>query len=88
MIKLSVSIFGQITGYRIYTVSRQPIRIREIQYPMFGIFKTSKYSYLLLSRSSADSDPLPTTPLGSDVGTSGHQRSSVTWPLSFCVCGH
>ena len=37
VIKLSVSIFGQITGYRIYTVSREPIRLLEIQYPVFGI---------------------------------------------------
>ena len=34
---LSVSIFEQITGYRIYTVSREPIRLLEIQYPVFGI---------------------------------------------------
>ena len=33
----SVSIFGQITGYRIYTASREPIRLLEIQYPVFGI---------------------------------------------------
>ena len=32
MIKLSVSIFGQTKGYRIYTVSREPI-----QYFVFGI---------------------------------------------------
>ena len=37
MINLSVSIFGQITGYRIYTVGREPIRLLEIQYPVFGI---------------------------------------------------
>ena len=37
VIKLSVSIFGQITVYRIYTVSREPIRLPEIQYPVFGI---------------------------------------------------
>ena len=30
------SIFGQTTGHRIYTVSREPIRIPEIQYPVFG----------------------------------------------------
>ena len=36
-IKLSVSTFWQTTGYRIYTVSREPIRLPEIQYPMFGI---------------------------------------------------
>ena len=35
MIKLLVSIFGQPTGYRIYTVSREPIRLLEIQYPVF-----------------------------------------------------
>ena len=34
---VSVSIFGQITRYRIYTVSREPIRLLEIQYPVFGI---------------------------------------------------
>ena len=32
-----VSIFGQTTGYRIYMVSREPIRLLEIQYPVFGI---------------------------------------------------
>ena len=35
MIKLSVSIFGQTTGYRIYTVSIGPIRLPEIQHPVF-----------------------------------------------------
>ena len=33
----SVSIFGQTTKYRICTVSREPIRLPEIQYPVFGI---------------------------------------------------
>ena len=37
MIKLSVSIFGQTTGDRIYTMSREPIRLPEIQYLVFGI---------------------------------------------------
>ena len=37
VIKLSVSIFGQTTGYRICTVSREPIRLPEMQYPVFGI---------------------------------------------------
>ena len=37
VIKLSVSIFGQTTGYRLYTVSKEPIRLLEIQYPVFGI---------------------------------------------------
>ena len=37
VIKLSVSIFGQTTGYRIYTVTRKPIRLPEIQYPVFSI---------------------------------------------------
>ena len=32
MIKLSVSIFGQTTGYRIYTVSRDPIRLSSVWY--------------------------------------------------------
>ena len=36
MTNLSVSIFGQITGYRIYTMSREPIKLLEIQYPVFG----------------------------------------------------
>ena len=36
-INLSISIFGQTTGYRIYTVSRKPIRLLEIQYPVFTI---------------------------------------------------
>ena len=29
--------FGQTTGYKIYTVSREPIGLREIQYPVFEI---------------------------------------------------
>ena len=37
MINLSVSMFGQITGYRMYTTSREQIRLLEIQYPVFGI---------------------------------------------------
>ena len=37
VIKLSVSILGQTTGYKIYTVSRKPIRLPEIQYSVFGI---------------------------------------------------
>ena len=39
MILRSVSIFGQTTEYRIYTVSREPIRLLEIQYPVFGIYR-------------------------------------------------
>ena len=35
MTKLSVSIFGQTTGYIIYTVSREPITLPEIHYPDF-----------------------------------------------------
>ena len=31
-----VSIFGQTTGHRIYTVSREPIRLPQIQYLVFG----------------------------------------------------
>ena len=31
------SIFGQATAYKIYTLSREPIRLPEIQYPVFGI---------------------------------------------------
>ena len=37
VIKLSVSIFGQTEVYRIYTVSREPMRLPEIQYPVIGI---------------------------------------------------
>ena len=37
MIELSVSIFGQTAVYRIYTVSREPMRLPEIHYPVFGI---------------------------------------------------
>ena len=37
MIKLSVSISRQTTGYRISTVSIEPIRLPEIQYSVFGI---------------------------------------------------
>ena len=38
VIKLSVSsiLDCQFTGYRIYTVSREPIRLPEIQYQVFG----------------------------------------------------
>ena len=32
-----VSIFGQTTVYKIYTVSRELTRLLEIQYPVFGI---------------------------------------------------
>ena len=32
-----VFIFGQTAVYRIYTVSREPIRLPEFQYPVFGI---------------------------------------------------
>ena len=32
-----VSIFGETTVYKIYTVSREPIRLLEVQYPVFGI---------------------------------------------------
>ena len=42
VIKLSVSIFRQITGYRIYTVGRIQNRLSEIQYPVLGIFKIIK----------------------------------------------
>ena len=42
MIKLSVSIFEQSIRYRIYTVRRQPSRLPETRYPVFGIyFKTA-----------------------------------------------
>ena len=38
VIKLSVPIFGQTTGYRIYTVRREKtIRLPETQYPVFSI---------------------------------------------------
>ena len=37
VIKMLVSIFGQISVYKIYTVSREPIRLPKIQYPVFGI---------------------------------------------------
>ena len=37
VIKLLVSILGQTTVYKIYTVSREPIRLLEIQYLVFGI---------------------------------------------------
>ena len=33
----SVSIFGQTSGYRIYTVGIVPVRLLEIQYPVFDI---------------------------------------------------
>ena len=34
---VSFHIFGQTTGYRISIVSREPIRLPKIQYPVFGI---------------------------------------------------
>ena len=37
VIKLSVSIFGQTAVYRIFTVSREPIRLSEIQYVRYLI---------------------------------------------------
>ena len=37
VIKLSLSIFGQTTRYRIYTVNGEPIRLPEIQYLVFVI---------------------------------------------------
>ena len=37
VITLSVTVFGQTTGYRIYTANREPIRLPEIQYAVFGI---------------------------------------------------
>ena len=37
VIKLSVSIFEQTTGNMNCTVSRKPIRLPEIQYPVFDI---------------------------------------------------
>ena len=46
MTKSLVSIFGQTTVYRISNVSREPIRLPEIQCPLFGINKcnyTGKY---------------------------------------------
>ena len=39
MIKLSVSIFEQTIGYRIYTVSREPIGLPDIQYPCLAFNK-------------------------------------------------
>ena len=45
VIELSVFVFIQTTGYRVYTVSREPIRfIAEIQYPVFIIH------YIVLSK--------------------------------------
>ena len=37
VLNLLFSIFGQTTGYRIYTVSKKPVRLPEIRYPVFGI---------------------------------------------------
>ena len=46
-IKLPVSILGQTTGYIIYTaMSREPIRLPEIQYPVFYI--NYKYIHIYL----------------------------------------
>ena len=45
--KLSVSVFGQITGYRIYTVSREPIRLPEIPYPVVGLTSINEMLYNL-----------------------------------------
>ena len=46
MIKLSVFIFGQTTGYRIYTMSRESIRLPKIQHPVFGLFNNMCYSVI------------------------------------------
>ena len=48
MINLSVSIFGQITGYGIYTLSREPIRLLEIQYPVIWAFNKTNYLRFLM----------------------------------------
>ena len=48
MINLSVSLFGQITRYRIYTVSRGPIRLLEIQYPTSNIIYIYIYIYIYI----------------------------------------
>ena len=44
VIKLSVSVFVQTTGYRIFTVRREPIRLPEIQYPVRLVFNIFHYS--------------------------------------------
>ena len=40
VIKMLVSIFGQTTVYRVYTVSREPIRFLEIQYCAWHLIKS------------------------------------------------
>ena len=42
-IKLSVSVFGQTTGYRIYTVSREPFRLLETKLIHCLIFNEKRY---------------------------------------------
>ena len=47
VIKLSVAIFGQTARYRIYTVSREPIKIPEIQYPVLRIYSSETSSFVV-----------------------------------------
>ena len=49
VIKLSVSIFVQTTGYRLYSVSREPIRLPEIQHLVFGILLFKNIEHYILS---------------------------------------
>ena len=79
VIELSVFVFIQTTGYRIYTVSREPIRfIAEIQYPVFIIH------YIVLSKLLN----LNCVPFQSSVWYSWVQWK-VTWKFTFkflCTC--
>ena len=48
VIKVTVSIFGQAAVYRIYTVSREPIRLPEIQHPVFLIVFNKSSCFFLV----------------------------------------
>ena len=48
VIKLSVSIFGQTTGYRIYTVRRERIRLPRFQESNIQCLVFNKYKYAVI----------------------------------------
>ena len=44
-----VSIFGQTTVYKIYTVSKEPIRLPETQYPVFWYLTNQVNQFLYMN---------------------------------------
>ena len=49
VIKMLVSIFGQTTVYKIYTVSKEPIRLPETQYPVFWYLTNQVNQFLYMN---------------------------------------